>query len=230
MASKRPTYPTKTNNPSDSDDIRKFKATEANEIKDVLIDHAESIDALLAALGINEGTNSIGEFETLSILQAAYPDGADGSYAIINDGLGSTPQVAVYNDTSGLWETPTPDDPIIWVSSSSALPATGTANKVYVALDSGTLYYWDGSDYSIAGGATVTQRIVFITNNGTNWRTIKGENNTSGSFEIGDEINHRITADKRLVVGFVLSTDLTLPADFDDSAKFEKYIDQKAML
>lgn len=230
MASKRPTYPVKTNDPGASDATRKFFATEANENREIFQDHADSIDLLLAALGINEGVSSIGEFISLVVLQAAYPSGADGSYAVINDGLGTTPQVATYNGTSGLWETPTPDDPIIWVANAAALPGTGVANKLYVALDSGTLYYWNAGQYKTAGGTTAAPKIVYIANNNTNWRVFKGEGNVGAGLELGDEVNHRIVADKRLVVGFILDTNITLPADFEDANKFERYIDTNAML
>jgi hypothetical protein len=230
MASKRPTYPTKTNNPADPENVRKFLATEANEISEVLEDHAFNIDLLLAALGINEAITSLGEFISLEVLQAAYPDGAEGSYAVINDGLGGTPQVATYNEGTELWEMATPDAMIIWISTVSALPGTGVANKLYVALDTGIMYYWSTDQYVTTGGSAPVQKIVWIVNNSRSWRTIKGETNVGSGFEIGDEIDTRMVPEKRLVKGYVLNPSLTLPADFMNSAKFEKYIDTGAHL
>ncbi|MEX0274298.1 MAG: hypothetical protein AB3N16_07970 [Flavobacteriaceae bacterium] len=229
MASRRVTYKFKTNNPADPTDVRKFLATEANEVKEAINGHAEDIDRLLAALGINEGTKSIGEFETLAVLQAAYPDGAGDSYAIINDGIG-TPQVATYNSGTGQWEVATPDDPLIWVADHASLPNPGTANRLYVTLDTGAMYYWASGNYTVAGGTPPESKIKWIANSGRNWRVFKAEANNGAGLEIGDEVNHRMVAEKRLVVGYILDPSLTLPADFTDPAKFERYIDTKPML
>lgn len=230
MASARITYNDKTNNVSDPDNVKKFQSADANQLKDAINQHADDLDLLLAALGINEGTSSIGEFVSLQVLQAAYPDGADGSYAIINDGIGTTPQVATYNDGSNEWETPAPDAPIVYVANLAALPGTGTASKLYLALDSGLFYYWNNAQYNVAGGQTSDSPIKYITNNSINWRTIKGEGNLGAGFQVGDQVYHRIASEKRLITGFILDTDITLPDDIGDTAKFERYPDQKALL
>ena len=44
MSVLRITYPTKTNNPSDPDNVRRFQYSDANEAKTVANNHAENIE------------------------------------------------------------------------------------------------------------------------------------------------------------------------------------------
>lgn len=222
MNALRPTYPTKTNNPSDPDNVRKFEHGDANELKAVGEDHADHIDTLLAALGINQGSNSIGVFASLTVLQAAYPDGANGSYAIIDDGQGGTPNVATYNDTSSLWELSTPDQSIIWVANQAALPGTGISQKLYITLDNGDFFFWNGSSYDTAG-PSVEVITKYILNNGNRYYTEKGYSNTGTNFEVGDVIRHRDATTKKMSLYYVINGSLTLPADFTDRSKLDQY-------
>ena len=201
MSVLRPTYPEKTNNPADADSIRKFYATEANEVHEVLDNHADELEDILDALGLSGGTNSLGEFVSLEVLQTAYPDGAEGSYAVINDGLGTTPQVATYNESTNLWETAVPDDPVIYVANMVSLPGTGTANKLYLAKDSGVIYYWEGGEYKIAGAQPpVSSLNTYIDINSTNIainQKVMGRKAgiNGGSFFIGTAIVANPTTD-----------------------------------
>lgn len=201
MSALRLTYPEKTNNPADADSIKKFFATEANEILEVTEDHAVLIDSILSALGLGGGTGSIGEFVSLAVLQAAYPDGAEGSYAVINDGMGTTPQVATYNESTNLWETATPDDPVIYVADMVSLPGTGTANKLYLAKDSGVIYYWEGGEYKIAGAQPPVSTLnTYIDINSSNIainQKVMGKKAgiNGGSFFIGKAIAANPTTD-----------------------------------
>ena len=164
----------------------------------------------------------MGTFVSLSILQAAYPNGANGSYAIIDDGQGGTPNVATYNGTSSLWELSTPDESIIWVSSQAALPGTGISQKLYIALDTGTFYYWTGSQYETAG-PSVEVVTKYILNNGSRYKTDKGYGNSGNNFETGDEIHYRHPSTKKRYIYYVKDGNLTLPADFSDRVKLDQY-------
>lgn len=226
MAVLRPTYPTKTNDPSDPDNIRKFQADDANQLKAVAENHADNIETILAALGLNEGTNSIGSFVSLTVLNAAYPDGANGSYAIIDDGLGGTPAIALYNNVSGEWELADPDESIIWVADQGSLPVTGTAQKLYIALDSGNFYYWSGGEYQTAG-PTVSVVVKYIQNNGTYYRTEKGYGNSGSAHEQDDVIESWYDSNRdRWIRAVVLQGPLVLPGDFDDKDKIFLLIDK----
>lgn len=229
MAVLKPTYPTKTNNPSDPANVRQFQYEDANELKSVGENHADHIETILAALGISEGTGSVGTFTSLTVLQAAYPTGANGAYAIIDDGLGGTPSVATFNEGTDLWELATPDESVIWVANQAALPGTGIANKLYVALDSGIIYYWDSGQYNTAGG-TVTVVTKYILNNGSQYKTEKGFGNIGTGFEVGDEIFYRDPTTKKRAVYYVKNGSLTLPADFSDTSKLDKYNESGPLL
>ncbi|NYJ27531.1 hypothetical protein [Allomuricauda sp. ARW1Y1] len=220
MSVLRITYPTKTNNPSDPDSVRKFQFNDANDLKAAVNNHADNLDQLLQAVGITEGTNSIGVFVSLSILQAAYPNGANGSYAVIDDGQGGTPNVATYNNGTSLWELSTPDESIIWVSNQAALPGTGISQKLYIALDTGTFYYWTGSQYETAG-PSVEVVVKYIQNNGRYFKTEKGYGNSGSGHEENDIVEgwHDNVNRDRWSRGVIIGTPVTLPADFDDQAK-----------
>ncbi|UOY07735.1 hypothetical protein L0P88_04090 [Muricauda sp. SCSIO 64092] len=222
MAVLKITYPNKTNNPTDADNIRKFQFGDANEIKNALNNNADELETVLAALGINQGSNSIGSFVSLTLLQAAYPDGANGSYAIIDDGLGGTPQIATYNSGTAQWELSVPDGSIIWVANQAALPNPGIAQKLYIALDSGDFFYWTGSQFETAGPSldVVTK---YILNNGNRYYTEKGYGNSANNFQVGDMIRYRNSVSFKMYFYYVKNADLTLPADFADRTKLDQY-------
>lgn len=153
MVAPRLTYPDKTNNSADPDLIKKFHATEANEIKSVVDGHADILDDLLIALGIDETSINLGTFLNLSILNAAHPDGPEnsGDYAIIHDGSSASQQVAKYNVSTSQWEIVGAVETVIWLANATELPGTGTVNKLYISLDSGVIKYWDEGQYKEAG-------------------------------------------------------------------------------
>lgn len=220
MSVLKPTYSTKTNNPSDPESIRKWQYQDANEVKSVLVNHADNLDTILDALGISNGTNSIGSFVSLGVLQAAYPNGANGSYAIIDDGLGGTPAIAKYNVGTSQWELADPVESIIWVADQASLPVIGTAQKLYVALDTGNFYYWNVGTYQTAGP---TQEVVvkYIQNNGTYYRTEKAYGNIGNTHEADDVIEGWYDSNKEKWIRCVVITPpLTLPADFDTNKVF----------
>lgn len=222
MEALRPTYPTKSNNPSDPDNIRKFLFGDANELKSVAENHADLIDTLMAALGLNEGTNSIGSFVSLGVLQAAYPDGAAGSYAIIDDGLGSTPAVATYNELTEIWELADPPEELVWVADQGSLPGTGVANRLYVALDSGAMYYWNSGEWKGAGSQGAVPIVRYIENNGVQYKTEKAFGKSGSAFEIDDIVEGWYDSNKqRWIRCVVLTPPLTLPGDFDSNKVFK---------
>lgn len=221
-AALRLTYPFKSNNPGDPDNVKKFSFTDANDVKEVVADHATHIDNINQALGLTLPTLNLGTFQTLQILQAAYPDGEGTSYAVIDDGLGGTPQVATYNTGNSTWEVATPDDQIVFVANLAGLPATGVANRLYIALDSGAIRYWHSAEYQVAGGTTATvQRVRYVTQGANKYRVFKGDGNEGNGFEIGDKVDDWADTTKTVhYQGEVLDASLALPADFTDQAKF----------
>lgn len=142
----------KTNNPSDPDSIRKFHATEANDVVSVTDDHADKID-LLEANQINSSNPYYGVFGSLTALQSSFPVGVPDAWAIIDAGAGITPQIAFWNVSIPAWEIVGYNDEIIRVANFAALPAPGNTTKLYITLDKANSYIWDGSTYYLIGAA-----------------------------------------------------------------------------
>ncbi|UOB16600.1 hypothetical protein [Abyssalbus ytuae] len=152
MAIEKITYPDKTNVQTDPDSIKKFFATEANEIKNKFNAAADQVDQILDILNIGSNRTNIGSFISLTVLQNSYPDGPENSndYAIIDDGI-SNPQVATYNSSSMLWEISGYQENIIFVANDPSLPTTGQPGKLYISLDAGNIWYWDEGIYKQSG-------------------------------------------------------------------------------
>lgn len=69
-----------------------------------------------------------------------------------------------------------------------------------------------------------------ILNNGVKYRTDKGDNTDYTAFEIGDVIIHVDQVNKVNYTGTVLNATLTLPADFNDPAKIDRYSNDEPAL
>lgn len=88
------------------------------------------------------------------------------------------------------------------------------------APQDGTPYVRQDGDWLSLTSSSV---VFYIANNGGNWLTMKKYGSVSVSFEVGDQIIHRDGTTKKRAVYYVLDADLTLPADFSDRAKLDKY-------
>lgn len=149
----RLTYPTKTNNPTDADSIRKFHATEANEIKEVVENHADEIEAIQSQL-LNSTNPYYGIYTSLSLLEAAHPTGEANAWAIIDQGTGITPKIAYWNTTGSTWEIATASDEKIYIANEAALPNPGVEDKWYITLDKFQLFIWKNSQWEEIGPKT----------------------------------------------------------------------------
>lgn len=137
------TYPTKDSN-SSSDSEKKFFDTEANEIKTVvnaIRDKAQELDENQ----VDQSPNPYyGRWATLALLQAAHPTGVVNAFAIIDSGLGVTPQIAAWDNIEGIWElTTSTNSNIVFVSSESQLPSTGVINTFYITQDRYDAYIYN---------------------------------------------------------------------------------------
>lgn len=89
----------------------------------------------------------------------------------------------------------------------------------------------DGAPYVRKDEAWVTlssvlsgvQVVIYAENNSNFYKVAKGYGNTSVDIEVGDEIIYRDSTTKKRAVYYVLNATLTLPADFADRAKLDKY-------
>ncbi|MGB5821467.1 MAG: hypothetical protein WBG90_18435 [Saonia sp.] len=81
------------------------RATEATaedfvEMGQIFDDHADRIDALT---GGGDANPNYGVFTSLLLLQAAYPAGEDGAYAVIDAGIGTDARIALWDTTDNDW-------------------------------------------------------------------------------------------------------------------------------
>lgn len=90
----------KTNIRSVGNRLNEATAEDFNEIGSLLDAYAEAIELLTGSENPNP---SYGTFSSLLLLQASFPVGETGAYAVIDPGVGSPPQIALWDDTDGEW-------------------------------------------------------------------------------------------------------------------------------
>ena len=195
----RLTYPTKDAN-SETDSVRKFFDGEANEIKNVIDDHADRIEELEASQPASENPY-YGRFTSLVLLQAAHPVGVENAFALIDAGVGTTPQVAAWDDEEEIWELAGYVNNLVSVSNYSALPPTGAADTLYITLDTMNAYLYVSVAYRLVSPSSVL---------GYNRFTVKSKSTSAFTSSAPGEINMRYSGD--------YITELTF------NASFSKYI------
>lgn len=126
--------------------INEATAEDFIEAGNILEDHADKIDALTGAATPNP---NYGVYTSLTLLKAAHPTADSGAYAIIDAGVGNTPQIALWDNNDTDWVLGTVDDLFIYVANNASLPAPGTAGKIYVTLDNLKQYIWQTSQYNV---------------------------------------------------------------------------------
>lgn len=112
----------------------------------ILNDHAAKLDLLTGEVS---GKPNFGVYSSLALLQAAYPTGTTSAYAIIDAGVGSTPQIALWDSTDSIWVINSVAENVKFVTNVAALPAPGLENMIYVTLDNFKAYVWKNSQYNL---------------------------------------------------------------------------------
>lgn len=202
------TYPEKTNNPTDSDSIRKFFATEANEIKTVTDDHADQIEDLKSKL-VESSNPYYGRYTSLAFLQAAHPTAELNAWAVIDAGTGITPQIASWDNTNTIWEIAGYTSNNVDVANYASLPTPGTEGITYLTKNTGYLYRWYNSKYNLVGGsAPVEVRIqgALVETYGKTDLTTFEDND---KFRIWVNNTHYYQGIIKDATDFVIPTDLT---------------------
>jgi len=154
------TYPNKSNIITDPDSVRKFYATEADEIKLVASDHADQIEDLKKNL-IDSENPHYGRYTSLALLQAAHTTAEEFGWAIIDQGAGISPQIALWNNTSNTWEVSGVTTDKVFVATENDLPNTGAENTWYITTDKKQLFIWYNNKFNqISAGSTDPQTQV----------------------------------------------------------------------
>lgn len=149
----RLTYPTKTNNPLDTDSIRKYFATEANEVKAVIDNHATLIEILQQQVNLSN-SKYYGTYTSLALLVGAHPTAAVGGYAIIDNGV--LAQLAIWDNVLQVWELKVSKELVLIYQNKNDLPITGISGVLYLIRDSKSIAIFDGGQYQLYGGVDFT--------------------------------------------------------------------------
>lgn len=184
-------------------------AEDFQEIGTILDDHALQIDALVNADSSNP---YYGRYTSLGNLQAAHTTGEVNAWAVIDTGVGTTPQIAFWDGDS--WELALAVDNTIEVTNYNALPAIGTEGKWYVTQNTNYLYRWYNSKYNLVGVPTNLEVLI------SGFYVITTGKTNLSAWEDGDKF--RGWYGNRYLVGIVLdATNLNMPNDVDDETKIE---------
>jgi hypothetical protein len=116
------------------------------ETAEILNDHADKIDAMKTT---ESGKPFYGFFTSLALLQAAYPTGTLNALAIIDSGIGATPQLALWDNNDMVWVINSVAENVKFVETISLLPAPGLENMIYITLDNFKAYVWKNSQYNL---------------------------------------------------------------------------------
>lgn len=154
-------------------------AEDFNELGDILNNHADILDGLTGTVSPNP---FYGTFDSMATLEAAFPVAEENAYAIIDAGVGNTPQIAVWNDTSQQWEGGDYTSSVVWLNNIGERPANGSDNTIYIVKDSGEMYYWNFGDYVLINGETLNSSKE-IKIDGNKFRFVGAD---SANIQIGD--------------------------------------------
>jgi len=120
--------------------ISEATAEDFKEIGQILVDHASKIDENARS---TEEAKYYGIFESLAILQAAFPVAQENGWGVIDTGTGNPKNIATH--TAGVWSVDANIAPIQFYTTKANRPAVGVENVFYVVKDEKILYlYYDG--------------------------------------------------------------------------------------
>lgn len=120
--------------------ITEATAEDFQEIGQILVDHANKIDENSRS---TEEAQYYGLFESLAILQAAFPVAEENGWAVIDPGAGNPKTIATF--ANGSWSINTNIAPIQFYTTKANRPDPGIEGVFYVVKDEKILYlYYDG--------------------------------------------------------------------------------------
>jgi len=137
--------------------LQEATAEDYIETAEILNDHADKIDALT---GSGTPSPNYGTYTSLALLKAAYPVGETNAYAIIDAGIGATPQLALWDDGLGDWVINSVAENVKFVTNDAARPAPGIENMIYVTLDNFKAYVWKNSQYNLIFSLKSTSDLI----------------------------------------------------------------------
>lgn len=172
----------KTNIRPTNDRSTEAWAEDFQELGDILNDHADILDSMTGSVAPNP---FYGTFDSLATLQAAFPTAEENAYAIIDSGVGNTPQLATWNDATLQWDGGEYVSSVVWLNNLGERSASGYENTLYIVKDSGEMWYWNFGDYVLLNGQ-VTNASIEIFIDGHPFRHVRGFNSNDRQLTNGD--------------------------------------------
>src|SRR5690606_37575672 len=121
-------------------------AEDFQELGNILNDHADILDSITGTVAPNP---FYGTFDSLATLQAAFPTAEENAYAIIDSGVGNTPQIVLWNNVTQQWDGGNYVSSVVWLNNLGERPVNGAENTLYIVKDSGEEYYWESGNYEL---------------------------------------------------------------------------------
>lgn len=144
-----------------------------NRFNEATAEDFQEISAILEQLGItvddltNDASSNpyYGRYTSLALLQAAHTTAQEFAWAIIDEGPTISPQIALWNNNTTIWELSGATTDKIFVASYANLPAPGIENIWYITLDDKGLYLYYNSQYNLMnnGASNTAQPSDLIT-------------------------------------------------------------------
>jgi len=104
----------------------------------------------VSALQASESPNPFyGTFTSMAALMAAHPVGVEDAWAIIDEGAGVTPKIAIWDVSDTLWEIEAAISPILAFANVGSLPNPGASDTLYITLNDFAIYFYSGGSYQL---------------------------------------------------------------------------------
>lgn len=192
MALERITYSDKTAGSANETEA-KFFDDDANEIKDKFNAACDLVE-ILEANQITSNNPFYGGWSSLAALQTAHPVGEENAWAFIDAGSGITPQIAIWDIVDEAWEISGASETLLFYTSLSYFPASGQANKIYIARDTYYAYVYDNGSYQRLNPVASDWQSKFIR-----------QKTTIGNINLEDVTNGSIAAvtDNTIITHFI---------------------------
>lgn len=126
--------------------ITEATAEDFQELGQILIDHANRIDANVRS---EELADFYGFKTSLALFAASYPDAPDNSWGVIDPGNGNPQTIAKV--VGGVWTATVNQAPIQRYTTKSAIPDPAQENIWYVTTDSKLLHLWYNNQLNTFG-------------------------------------------------------------------------------
>jgi len=124
------------------DRLKEATAEDFKEIGEAINDHADCLERILP---VDSPNKNFGTHQSLALLNASFPVGVDGGFALIDSGDSTPTQIVYWNTNTNQWELQ------VSTATTSQAPVTNGANVQFVFVEDA-----DGNPHVIVSGTFVS--------------------------------------------------------------------------